>query len=59
MIDVCVFRLVEDGRVAITAFLHVDDSFAVQQKETCDRLRVDLNRTIPVKNLGDLKWYGG
>ena len=25
----------------------------------CDRLCVDLNRTIPVKNLGELKWYGG
>ena len=24
-----------------------------------DRLCVDLNRTIPVKNLGELKWYGG
>ena len=29
IIDACVFRLVEDGRVAITAFLHVDDIFAV------------------------------
>ena len=59
MTDVCVFRLIEDGRVAITAVVHVDDIFAVGQKERCDRLCVDLNRTIPVKNLGDLKWYGG
>ena len=59
MIDVCVFRLIEDGRVAITAVVHVDDIFAVGQKERCDRLCVDFNRTIPVKNLGDLKWYGG
>ena len=59
MADVCVFRLIEDGRVAITAVVHVDDIFAVGQKEKCDRLCVDLNRTIPVKNLGDLKWYGG
>ena len=57
--DVCVFRSVEDGRVAITAVVHVDAIFAVGQKERCDRLCVDLNRTIPVKNLGDLKWYGG
>ena len=56
---VCVFRLMEDGRVTITAVLHVDDIFAVGQKERCDRLCVDLNRTIPVKNLGELKWYGG
>ena len=59
MTDVCVFRLIEDARVAITAVVHVDDIFAVGQKERCDRLCVDLNRTIPVKNLGDLKWYGG
>ena len=59
MTDVCVFRLIEDGRLAITAVVHVDDIFAVGQKERCDRLCVDLNRTIPVKNLGDLKRYGG
>ena len=59
MADVCVFRLIEDGHVAITAVVHVDDIFAVGQKERCDRLCVDLNRTIPVKNLDDLKWYGG
>ena len=59
MTDVCVFRLIEDGRVAITAVVRVDDIFAVGQKERCDGLCVDLNRTITVKNLGDLKWYGG
>ena len=52
-------RLVENERVAITAVVHVDDMFAVGKKEKCDRLCSDLNRTIPVKNLGDLKWYGG
>ena len=36
---------------------YVDDIFAIGQKERCDRLCVDLNQTIPVKNLGDLKWY--
>ena len=56
---VCVFRLIEDERVAITAVVHVDDIFAVGQKKRCDKLCVDLNRTIPVKNLGDLQWYGG
>ena len=45
--------------MAITAVVHVDDIFAVEQKERCDRLCVDLNRSIPVKNLGDLKWYVG
>ena len=37
MTDVCVFRVIEDGRVAITAVVHVDDTFAVGQKERCDR----------------------
>ena len=61
MTVVCAFRLIEDGRVAITAVVvHVDDIFAVGQKERCDRLLcVDLNQTIPVENLVDLKWYGG
>ena len=45
--------------MAITAVVHVDDIFAVGQKERCYRLCVDLNQAIPVKNLGDLKWYGG
>ena len=59
MTDVCVFRLIEDGLVAITAVVHVDAICAVGRKERCDdRLCVDLNRTIPVKNLGGLKWYG-
>ena len=58
--DVCVFRLIEDGRVTITAVVvHVDDIFAVGRKERCDRLCADLNRAIPVKNLSELKWYGG
>ena len=57
--DVCVFCLIEDGRVTITAVVHVDDIFAVGRKERCDRLCADLNRAIPVKNLGQLTWYGG
>ena len=57
--DACVFRLIEDGRVTITAVVHVDDIFAVGRKERCDRLCADLNRAIPVKNLGQLTWYGG
>ena len=31
MADVCVFRLIEDGRVAITAVVQVDDIFAAEQ----------------------------
>ena len=45
--------------MAITAVVHVDDIFEVEQKQRCDRLYVDLNRATSVKNLGELKWYGG
>ena len=34
--DACVFRLVEEGRVAIIAFVHVDDIFSVGLKSRCD-----------------------
>ena len=53
--DVCVFRLVEDGRIVITAVVHVDDIFTVGRKDRCDRFCMDLNEMIPVKNLGELK----
>ena len=39
--------------------LHVGHIVGYRQKERCDMLCVDFNQTIPVKNLGDLKWYGG
>ena len=28
-------------------------------KERCDQFGEDLNRMVPVKNLGELKWYSG
>ena len=31
MADACVFRLIEDGRVVITAVVYVDDIFAAEQ----------------------------
>ena len=57
--DACVFRLVEEGRIAIIAVVHVDDIFAVGLKSRCDVFRDELNRTVSVKNLGELRWYGG
>ena len=45
--------------MTVTAVVHVDDIFAVGRKERCDRLCADLNRAIPVKNIGELKLYGG
>ena len=55
----CVFRLVEEGRVAIIAVVHVDDIFVVGLKSRCDVFRDELNRMVPVKNLDELRWYGG
>ena len=57
--DACVFRLVEERHVAIIAVVHVDGIFAVGLKCRCDEFRDELNRTVPVKNLGQLRWYGG
>ena len=56
--DACVFRLVEEGRVAIIAVVHVDDIFAVGLESRCDIFRDELNRMVPVKNLVKLRWYG-
>ena len=57
--DACVFRLVEEGHVAIIAAVHVDDIFAVRLKSTCDVFQGELNLMVPVKNLAELRWYGG
>ena len=47
MTDMCVFRLIEDGLVVITAVVHVDDIYAVGLKDSCDRLCMVLNGMIP------------
>ena len=57
--NACVFRLVEEGRVAIIAVVHVNDIFALGLKSRCDVFRGGLNRMVPVKNLGELRRYGG
>ena len=57
--DACVFRLIEKGRVAIIAVVLVDDIFTVGLKSRCDLFRDELNRMVPVKNLGEVRWYGG
>ena len=57
--DSCVFRLIEEGKIALLLVVHVDDIFAVGSKERCDRFGEDLGRYVPVKSLGELKWYSG
>ena len=39
--------------------VHVDDILAVGLKSRCDVFRDELNRMVPVKNLGELRWHGG
>lgn len=55
--DACVFRLMEEGRVVMIIVIHVDDIFAVGEKQRCDQFGRDLNEMVPVKNLGELRWY--
>ena len=57
--DACVSRWVENGRVAITAVIHVDGIFAVGHKSRCDHFCEDLGRMVPVRNRGEPRWYDG
>ena len=50
--DACVFRLMEEGSVVMTIVVHLDDMFAVGEKERCDQFGTELNPIVPVKNLG-------
>ncbi|CAB1112502.1 unnamed protein product [Ectocarpus sp. CCAP 1310/34] len=59
MADTCVFRLIEEGRVVVTLVVHVDFIFSIGEEERCDQFGRDLNTMVPVKNLGDLRWYSG
>ena len=46
--------------MAIIAVMHIADIFAVVLKSRRDVLRDELNRMVPVKSLGELRWwYGG
>ena len=54
-----VFCLMDEGRVVMTIVVHVDDIFAVGERARCDQFRRDLNQTVPVTNLGELRWYSG
>ena len=54
-----VLRLVESGSVSIVTVVHVDDIFAVGLKARYDQFCEDLNRLVPINNLGELQWYPG
>ena len=57
--DACALRLVESGTVSIVTVVHVDNIFAVGRKARCDQFCKDLNRLVPINNLGDLRCYAG
>ena len=57
--DACILRLVESGTVFIVTVVHVDDIFAVGRNARCDQFCKDLNRLVPINNLGELRWYAG
>ena len=57
--DGCVFWLMEEGRVVMIVVVHLDDIFAVGERERCDQFSRGLNEMVPVKNLGELRWYSG
>ena len=39
--------------------VHVDDILAVGLTARCDKFCEDLNRLVPISNLGELRWYAG
>lgn len=53
--DSCVFCLIEGGKVVMLLVVHVDDIFAVGEKDRCEKFGEDLNKFVPVKSLGELK----
>ena len=61
MADACVVRLIEKGRAAIIAIVHVDDIFICRwtENQARDRFRDELNHLVPAKNMGELRWFEG
>lgn len=57
--DACVFRLIVDGAVVMIVVVHVDDMFSIGTAARCDKFGADLNRYVPITNLGELRWYAG
>ena len=57
--DACVMRLIEHDVVVMILVVQVDDIFSIGLKSRCDKFDVDLNRYVPITNLGELRWYAG
>ena len=41
----------------IAVVVHADDIFAMGRESRCDRCCEDLNKLLPIDNLGKLRWY--
>lgn len=39
--------------------VHVGDIFSIGRKSMCDKFGADLNRYVPISNLGELRYYAG
>ena len=57
--DACVMRLIEHSMVVMVVVVHVDNIFSIGLKSRCDKFGVDLNRYVPITNLGEVRWYAG
>ena len=55
----CMCFTIENGTVSAIAVAHVDDIFAVGHKSRRARVCEDLNKLVPINNLGELRWYAG
>ena len=57
--DAFVMRSIESGFVSIVIVVHVDKIFAVGVDSSYDQSCKDLNRLVPINNLGEWRWYAG
>ena len=49
----------EGGSIVVTIVVSMDDIFAVGEKARCDEFGRNLSKMVPVKILGQLRWYSG
>ena len=52
-------RLIEHSVVVMVVVVHVDDIFSIGLISRCDKFGVDLNRYVPITDLGELRWFAG
>lgn len=57
--DACVMRLIENGDVSMLVVVHVDDIYSIGRKSRGDQFGRDLNKYVPIDNLGELRWFAG